>query len=360
MASHRRPKQPSRARVTFFGATAVATVALSSQTAQADPAPSVQDVQEEVDRLYQEAEAATEEYNGAKEREEELQAEVEELQDSTARGQEELNELRSTLGSVASAQYRNGGLDPSLQLFLSSDPDAYLDQASTLDQVSGKQAETLRLIEERQRTLDQQRQEATDRLAELEELRGELGDQKDTIQGKLNDAQSLLNTLTEEERQRIADEEAAAAAEAEARANRDASSRSGGAGAGGGGGTVESAGIGTSYGLTALNAAATKIGAPYVWSATGPDAFDCSGLTTWAFGQAGVSLPRTSQAQAGMGPALSQSQLAPGDLVFFYSDLHHVGIYAGNGQIIHAPRPGASVEYLSINAMPFQYGVRVG
>ncbi|ONK14976.1 NlpC/P60 family protein [Streptomyces sp. MP131-18] len=352
MASHRRPKQPSRARVTIFGATAAAaTVAISTQTAQADPAQSIEEVQEEVDRLYQEAEAATEEYNGAKEREEELQSEVEDLQDSTARGQEELNELRGTLGSVASAQYRNGGLDPSVQLFLSSDPDAYLDQASTLDQVSGKQAETLRLIEDRQRTLDQQRQEATDRLAELEDLRVELGDQKETIQGKLSEAQSLLNQLTDEERQRIADEEAAAAAAAADRASRDGESRGD---LGGSGGT------GTSYGHAALDAAAGKIGAPYVWGATGPSSFDCSGLTSWAFSQAGVSLPRTSQAQAGMGPALGMSELAPGDLVFFYSDLHHVGIYAGNGQIIHAPRPGSSVEYLSINAMPFQYGVRVG
>ncbi|MDT0346568.1 C40 family peptidase [Streptomyces litchfieldiae] len=348
MASHRRPKQPSRARITIFGATAAAaTAVISSQSAQADPGPSIDEVQEEVDRLYEEAEAATEEYNGAKEREEELQTEIEDLQDATARGQDELNDLRSSLGSLASAQYRTGGLDPSVQLFLSADPDAYLDQASTLDQVSGKQAETLRLIEDRQRTLDQQREEASDRLAELEELRGELSDQKDSIQEKLNEAQALLNQLTEEQQAEIAAQEAAAAAEAAERANRSDGR--------------ESLNLtGSSYGENALAAAATKLGSPYVWGATGPNSFDCSGLTSWAFSQAGVSLPRTSQAQAGAGPTVGMSELAPGDLVFFYSDLHHVGIYAGNGQIIHAPRPGSSVEYLSIDAMPFQYGVRIG
>ncbi|WP_059009030.1 C40 family peptidase [Streptomyces specialis] len=351
MASHRRPKSPGRARVTIFGATAAATVAITSQTAQADPEPTLDEVREQVDDLRHEAEVVTEEYNGAKERAEELQAEVDELQDSTARGQEELNDLRSGLGSVAAAQYRNGGIDPSLQLFLSADPDAYLDQASTLDQVSDKQAETLRLIEDRQRTLDQQRQEAGDRLAELEELRSQLDEQKETIQGKLNEAQSLLNQLTQEEQDRLAAEEAAEAERAAdaARADRSSDTR------------TEIVDLpGSSRGEAALSAAAGKIGAPYVWGATGPGAFDCSGLTSWAYAQAGVSLPRTSQSQAGIGTRVGLNELAPGDLVFYYDGLTHVGLYAGNGQILHAPSSGSFVRYDSVTSMPFQFGVRVG
>ncbi|WP_326599456.1 C40 family peptidase [Streptomyces sp. NBC_01803] len=350
MASHRRPKSPSRARVTFFGATAAATVAITSQTAQAEPDPTVDEVREQVDDLRHEAEVITEEYNGAKERAEELQAEVDDLQDSTARGQEELNELRSGVGSVASAQYRNGGIDPSLHLFLSADPDAYLDQASTLDQVSGKQAETLRLIEDRQRNLDQQRQEATDRLAELEELRGRLSDQKETIQDKLNEAQSLLNQLTEEEQARLAAQEQAEADRAAEAARADRSDE-----------RADFVDVpGSSRGSAALSAAATKLGSPYVWGATGPSSFDCSGLTSWAYAQAGVSLPRTSQSQAGAGTRVGLDQLAPGDLVFYYSGLSHVGMYAGNGQIIHAPSSGSVVRYDSVTSMPFQFGVRVG
>ncbi|RBM19809.1 NlpC/P60 family protein [Streptomyces sp. PT12] len=348
MASHRRPKQPSRARMTIFGATAAAaSVAISTQTAQAAPGQSLEEVQEEVDRLYEEAGSATDEYNGAKEREEQLQEEVEALQDATARGQQELNELRASVGSVASAQYRNGGVDPSVQLFLSSDPDAYLDQASTLDQVSGKQAETLRLIEDQQRSLDQQRDEASDRLAELEEVRTEVGDRKEEIQEKLSEAQALLNQLTAEQQAELEAQEAAEAAEAAERASRDS-------------GRPILDGSGSSYGEAALSAAISKLGSPYVWGATGPNAFDCSGLTSWAFAQAGVSLPRTSQAQAGAGTRVSMSELAPGDLVIYYSDLHHVGIYAGNGTIIHSPNSNSTVEYLGVDVMPFQFGVRVG
>ncbi|MFD5317305.1 NlpC/P60 family protein [Streptomyces sp. NPDC127098] len=350
MASHRRPKQPSRARVTFFGAaaTAAATVGMTAQSASAEPGTTKEEVQEEVDRLYEEAEAITEEYNGAKEREEELESEIDELQDSAARGQEELNELRANLGAVATAQYRTGGIDPSVQLFLASDPDAYLDQASRLSQVSGRQAETLRLIENVQRDLDQRRDEATDRLAELEQVRSDLSEQKDEIQGRLSEAQALLNQLTEEERAALAAEEAARQAEAQERANRDS------------GRTVITDGTSSSYGAAAVNAAASKVGLPYVWGATGPNSFDCSGLTSWAYAQAGVSLPRTSQSQATIGTRLSMNELAPGDLVFYYDDLHHVGLYAGNGQIIHAANPADGVEYLGVDVMPFMFGVRVG
>ncbi|TDC65548.1 C40 family peptidase [Streptomyces hainanensis] len=351
MASHRRPKQPSRARVTFFGAaaTAAATVGMTAQSASAAPDQTKEEVQEEVDRLYEEAEAITEQYNGASEREEELEAEIAEIQDSAARGQEELNELRANLGAVATAQYRTGGIDPSVQLFLASDPDAYLDQASRLSQVSGRQAETLRLIENAQRDLDQQQEEAGQRLAELEEVRSQLSEQKDDIQGRLGEAQALLNQLTEEERAALAAEEAARQAEAQERASRDSGDR-----------VTITDGASSSYGSAALSAAVSKLGSPYVWGATGPSSFDCSGLTSWAYSQAGVSLPRTSQSQATIGARLSMSELAPGDLVFYYDDLHHVGLYAGNGQIIHSPRPGSSVEYLGVDVMPFMFGVRVG
>lgn len=113
-------------------------------------------------------------------------------------------------------------------------------------------------------------------------------------------------------------------------------------------------------GAAALAAAQGKIGSPYVWGATGPSSFDCSGLTSWAYQQAGQSLPRTSQAQANAGTRIgSQSALKPGDLVLFYGDLHHIGLYAYNGQVLHAPKPGAAVRYEPIGNMPFAFGVRV-
>ncbi|GAA5002801.1 C40 family peptidase [Streptomyces hyderabadensis] len=347
MASHRRPKQPSRTRVTVLTTAAAAAVALSSQAANAAPSekPSKDEVKAKVDKLYEEAEQATEKYNGAKEKQEKLQKEISTIQDNVARGQEELNELRDGLGSMASAQYRSGGIDPSLQLFLSADPDNYLDKASTLDQLSGQQVEALKKIQTKQRDLAQQRSEASEKLKDLSATRTELGKKKKQVQGKLSSAQKLLNTLTAQERAALQEEEQRSnrASERQVLTGGKTTPASGRAGA-------------------AFAAAQSKIGTPYVYGATGPSSFDCSGLTSWAYAQAGVGIPRTSQAQANYGTRISSmSDLQVGDLVFFFSDLHHVGLYAGNGQVLHAPRTGTNVRYESMGTIggPFMFGVRV-
>ncbi|MFT2018548.1 NlpC/P60 family protein [Streptomyces sp. 796.1] len=364
MASHRRPKQPSRTRVTVLTATAAAAVALSSQAAQADPQPSKKDVKAQVDKLYEEAEVATEKYNGAKEKQDSLEKQVDALQDKVARGQGELNKLRNGLGSMATAQYRSGGVDPSLQLILSSDPDDYLDKASTLNQVTSKQAGSLKKIADTQRTLKQQREEAALKLKDLADTRKALGTKKRDIQDKLSKAQTLLNTLTAKERAELAKAE-------EERANRSNADRSkledgkdSGQGGEQGGNQDGGADAGNNVPTSgragaALAAAQTKIGSPYVWGATGPGSFDCSGLTSWAYAQADVKLDRTSEAQANNGTRIGRSALKPGDLVLFYGDLHHIGLYAGNNQVLHAPKPGANVRYESMDNMPFQFGVRI-
>jgi cell wall-associated NlpC family hydrolase len=328
--------------VSVLTATAAAAVALTTQSAQAEPKASEKEVKEKVDKLYEEAEAATEKYNGAKEKQKKLDKEIANLQDSVARGQDDLNDMRNGLGTMATAQYRTGGVDPSVQLFLSSDPDSYLDKASTLDQLSSKQAEALKKIQGKQRDLSQQRQEAADKLEDLDDAREELGEKKKAIQAKLSKARSLLNTLTADERARLAAEQA--------RADRAAAGRV----------DLGSDASASQRAAAALSAAKSKIGSPYVWGATGPSSFDCSGLTSWAYQQAGVSLPRTSQAQAGAGQQIGRGELAPGDLIIFYGDQHHVGFYAGNGQVLHAPKPGAGVRYESVDNMPFQFGVRIG
>ncbi|KAB1145554.1 hypothetical protein F7R91_17615 [Streptomyces luteolifulvus] len=344
MASHRRPKQPSRTRVTVLTTAAAAAVAFSANAANAAPSekPSKDEVKAKVDALYEQAEHATEKFNGAREKQEKLQKEISTIQDNVARGQEELNELRDGIGLAAAAQYRTGSIDSSLQLFLSSDPDDYLDKASTLDQLSSQQVEALKKIQDKQRELAQQRSEASAKLKDLASTRAELGKKKKEVQGKLAEAQRLLNTLTAAEK--------AALAEEEARASRSASER------------VELGNdtSASSRAAAAFQAAQSKIGSPYVYGASGPSSFDCSGLTSWAYAQAGVTIPRTSQAQASAGTRIySQSALQVGDLVLFYGDLHHVGFYAGNGQILHAPRTGTVVRYESINNMPFQFGVRI-
>ena len=345
MASHRRPKQPNRTRATVL-ATAAAAVALSTNTANAAPSenPTKDEVKAKVDKLYEEAEQATEQYDGAKEKQQKLQQEISTIQDNVARGQEELNKLREGIGSMAASQYRTGGMDPSVQLFLASDPDDYLDKASTLDQLSAQQVEALKKIQEKQRELAQERTEASGKLKDLAATRTELGKQKTEVQAKLAAAQKLLNTLTAKEKAALATEEA--------RANRSSSERV----------NLGNSTAASSRAAAAFQAAQSKLGSPYVYGASGPSSFDCSGLTSWAYAQAGVSIPRTSEAQANIGTRItSQSDLQVGDLVFFFNDLHHVGLYAGNGQILHAPRTGTVVRYESMSTIggPFMFGVRV-
>ncbi|MFJ6896402.1 NlpC/P60 family protein [Streptomyces hokutonensis] len=345
MASHRRPKQPSRTRVTVLTTAAAAAVAFSAQAANAAPSekPSKTDeVKAKVDTLYEQAEQATEKLDGAQEKQQKLQKEISTIQDNVARGQEELNKLRDGLGTMASAQYRTGGIDPSIQLFLSSDPSDYLDKASTMDQLSAQQVEALTKIQSKQRELAQERAEASTKLKDLSATRTELKKKKDEVKAKLAAAQKLLNTLTAKEKAALDAQQAQAANRSSSRVN------------------LGNTGSASGRAASAFAAAQSVIGSPYVYGASGPSSFDCSGLTSWAYAQAGVSIPRTSEAQANAGTRIySESDLKVGDLVIFYGDYHHVGLYAGNGQVLHAPHTGAVVRYEAIGNMTFEFGVRI-
>jgi cell wall-associated NlpC family hydrolase len=108
----------------------------------------------------------------------------------------------------------------------------------------------------------------------------------------------------------------------------------------------------------AVDTALAQQGDPYRWGATGPGAFDCSGLTTFAYKAAGIDLPRVSRAQSAHGTPVAKSDLRPGDLVFFYSPVSHVGMYIGNGQIVHAPSWGSTVKVVALDSMPSYSGAR--
>ncbi|MGA5816431.1 NlpC/P60 family protein [Kitasatospora sp. NPDC094028] len=367
MASHRRPKPAGRARVSILTGVAAAAVALSAQGAHADPQPTKDQVKEQVDKLNEQAEQATEKYNASQEKQQELQKQVSGLQDKIARQQGQVTDLQGGLAEIAGEQYRNGGISPTVQLMFNSSPDTFLSQAGTLNQVGGTQKNQLKELQDQQRKLDQDRNEAQGKLNELESTTKQLKSDKEEVQGKLKAAQDLLNTLTEQERQQLAAAEAKAAADAKAkadaakpaqstpdRASRDSSRSDLSA-------PAPVIAPGSSHGAAALQYAASKLGSPYVYGATGPGSFDCSGLMQWAFNQAGVSLPRTSQEQAGAGTRIGSdlSQAQPGDLLIFFGDAHHVGIYAGNGQVLHAPKPGAVVRYEAVSNMPLSSIVRV-
>lgn len=331
MASHRRP-----ARVTVLtAAAATAATAFGAVPASADPSGTPEGTRATVDRLFEEAEQATEGFNKADERADELRGTVARARDSVARGQERINRMRGALGSVAGAQYRSGGIDPALALLLSADPDSYLERASVLDRVAARQSLALGELQHEQRRLSQERAEAGRLLAELERSRTEVARHKRTVERKLAEARRALQSLTAEER-----------ADFEGRA-----SRSGREGPDGELPPLADLGPASSRAAAAVIAARSAIGKPYVWGATGPSAFDCSGLMVWSYRQAGISLPRTSQGQRYAGRQVPLSQAQPGDLVTYRGDASHVGIYAGNGQVIHAPYPGARVRYDPVGMM---------
>ncbi|WP_435211619.1 NlpC/P60 family protein [Streptomyces sp. bgisy034] len=349
MAAHRKPRQRSAggntARTAWTIALAGAATATGFDgTGHAEPQLTPAQVKAEVDQLYQEAEAATEKYNGAKEQADAARQRIRNLQDQTARKTEKLNSAREALGSMAAAQYRDGGLDPALQLALSEDPDRYLDGAEFAERAGNRQASSVASVRKQLREIEQLRGAAHVELTSLKSRQAELKRHKKTITGKLDSARDLLTRLTAEEQARLDDR-----ATRSSTGVRDARVSPGSA----------AAQAPNSRAAAAVSYAYAKLGSPYVWGATGPNAFDCSGLTQAAYREAGVSLPRTTYAQIDAGRRVSRSELLPGDLVFFYSGISHVGIYIGNGQMIHAPNPSAPVRVAPLDEMPFAGATRV-
>ncbi|WP_030679490.1 NlpC/P60 family protein [Streptomyces sp. NRRL B-1347] len=345
MGSHRRPaitgldRSARTATVTVLSAaTAAAALAVPASAAPVDTPAATK---ARVDRLYEQAEQATEAYNKADERADTLRRQVERSKDKVARGQERINEMRGAIGTLAEAQYRSGGIDPSLALMLSSDPDAYLEKASALDRISSRQTGHLTKLQRAQRALAQERTEAGRKLAELESSRKTVARHKRSVEDKLAKARRLLNSLSAAQREEY-----------------DRSSRS----TGGGESRPDLSTAGapaSSRAAAAIAAARSAVGKPYVWGANGPSGFDCSGLTQWSYAQAGVGLPRTSQAQRYAGTQVPLSQAQPGDLVTYRDDASHVGMYVGNGQVVHAPYPGAAVRYDPVGMMPVSSVTRV-
>ncbi|WP_328300378.1 NlpC/P60 family protein [Streptomyces sp. NBC_00435] len=343
MASHRKPRQrpltggTARSTVRTTAATlalaGAATATVLEGTSHADPQPTPSQVKAEMDRLYEEAEVATDRYNGAKEKADEAQRALEGLRDETARKTDQLNTARSALGSLAATQYRSGTLGAAVQLAMSDDPQQYLDRAALITRAGVRNAAEVSSVRRKLDEVGHLKEQAAGRLADLRAQQGELAGHKAEIEEKLTAAQRLLAKLTAEER---------AAYEA----------HSGGS-APSGSATQDPPPSDGSRAARAVAFAYGAIGKPYVWGATGPGSFDCSGLTQAAWRAAGVSLPRTTYTQINAGRRVSRDQLAPGDLVFFYSGVSHVGMYIGNGQMIHAPRPGSTVRIAPVDSMPW-------
>lgn len=396
MASHRKP----RTRIAGLRATpaigittaALTSVALLSQSAQAAPSapqkPSLEEVQKKVDDLYHQAGVATQKYNSAKERTEKQRKKVDTLLDGVAKRADKLNEARQELGTFAAAQYRTGAVSETATMMLADDPQGYFDQNHLSDRLTARQKKAVDDYQTQQASATKQRTKAAKSLETLSGSRDDLKTSKQTVQKKLGQARTLLSELTAEEKARLAaiekkKEEAAkrkaaelarkqeAEAEAKRKAAEEAAAKEreenketpdSGSGSDTGSGTGSGSGdTDSGYATKAakvINFAEAQIGKPYVWGATGPDSYDCSGLTQDAWKAAGISLPRTTWDQVEVGTTVKTADAKPGDLVFFYDDISHVGIYIGDGKMIHAPKPGANVRVESIYYMPIHSVVR--
>ncbi|WP_174855970.1 C40 family peptidase [Streptomyces hyaluromycini] len=332
MGSHRRLAPSSgfnRGAGAALCVLSAAAAALGAVPASAAPHA---DSRAEVDRLYQQAEEATQAYDKADERAGALRREVHDSQDRVARQQQRINTMREALGSLAGAQYRSGGIDPTVALLFSDDPQDYLDRASLIDRIDVRRAGQLRQLRTAMRELAQERTEAAGKLAELEHSRRAVASHKAVVENKLARARQLLNAMPAADRAAFEH-----ASRGDGRADLPA---------------LSDIAVSDGRAAAAIAAARSALGKPYVWGASGPSGFDCSGLMQWSYAHAGIHLPRTSQEQRYAGRQVPLSQAQPGDLVVYRSDASHVAMYVGNGQVIHAPYPGAPVRYDPVGMMP--------
>jgi cell wall-associated NlpC family hydrolase len=304
--------------------------------------PDIDTVQTRVDRLYQQAEQASERYNDARLSMRQASSRLRALDADVARQQAKVETVRDQVASSVVAQYQGQALTSTTQVLLSDDPDSFIDRLTTVSAYDDQQTQMMADFAVQAKRLEMRQAASSAELARIAATKRRLGAEKAEVDAKAAEAKKLLKALKER---------------AAARASR---SQERTAQAGGSASAAPSSVPASGRAAAAVRYAMAQIGNAYVYGAAGPSAFDCSGLTMMAWAQAGVALPHSSSAQMGSGRSVSQSELQPGDLVFYYSPVSHVGMYIGNGQIVNALNPGAGVRISGVNDMPYSGAVRPG
>jgi cell wall-associated NlpC family hydrolase len=328
----------SRALAIVAAATlSITSLVLIPGTGSAEPDLTIDQVQARVDALYEQAEAATERAHVIDLQVQDAKQQLDTLRAPIKKQQREFDSQREVMADMAADMYATGGIDPSMQMMLSASPDDFLLQAQSLDQVMRSQDADLRRAETARLALDQSKIRADQELDRLRDLQAEAQKQKDAANEKLAEAKELLSRLKAEQRARMERIQEQRAQEAAASARSAAPPTTSSAP------TITTSSSGSGRGATAAAFAKAQLGKPYVFGAAGPSAFDCSGLTMAAWAQVGVSLPHAASVQKAVTTPVASGSLQPGDLVFFYSDIHHVGIYVGGGMFVHAANPGDGV-----------------
>ncbi len=376
------------ARITVVVLTMAVLPALQPTPTSAGPIDDqrarVEQLTDELERLEETSDILAEDYVTAIDEKNRLDAEVTAAEQKVAEKEAEVEALRGELSQVAVQAYMGAGTNGLGPMFTGSDDftdELQRDQLSRVALSAGTATtdeleQAVADLEDERAALDATRNEAAEKAEQVEQAKQATDEKKAEYVEARAEAEAELGRLIQEEEerraresylrmQREAEEAAArqAAAAQQAQAQAQAQSRSGGGGGGGGGGGAQVAAVAapapaanapipaaSSRAGTAVNAAMSQLGTPYRYASAQPGvAFDCSGLTSWAWAQAGVSLPHQSRAQYDVVTHIPKDAAQPGDLLFFYSPISHVSIYLGGGQHVHAPNSGTTVSVASVN-----------
>ncbi|HIY40638.1 MAG TPA: C40 family peptidase [Candidatus Nocardiopsis merdipullorum] len=305
---------------------------LAPGTAHAEPTQD--EVEDRIEELNQEASGLVETYNQAEEDHKAAEVQYEELEEQVGDEEERYEELLGKVQQFANATYQTGELDSTTNVLTSDGPEALLEQNADLNYLSDNQISQLDEFGESSERLFSLKDEAEQALEDAEEALEEAEEAKDEVEEKIEEQETLLAQFPDSD------------------PSTDGADDSGGEYTGGAGGNAGAA----------LDFAYSKVGLPYVYGGTGPNGYDCSGLVQAAWRQAGVDLPRTTYAQANLGTQIhDMSALQPGDIMFFSGQSHN-GLYAGDGQMVHAPRTGRNIEVVGLAAYwagQFEFAVRL-
>ncbi|MFF8814109.1 C40 family peptidase [Streptomyces pactum] len=341
-----------------------------------DPEPAagaadLEAVHRKVESLYRQAEAATDAYNLARGAQGAQERAVVRISQAVLRASVEMDALTVQAGALARAQYRDGRVLPEARLLLSDDPQDFLDGVSLARKGRHATGGVIGRLARTRERLDRYAESASREWSRLDAERVKKETARKEINRKLNEAKKLESKLKKEERERLRRLEEEKARKAQEKWLRtgildrigESAANAGGGGTAGPGGDAAVGGAGgeaTPAGERAVEFARAQIGKDYVWGAEGPESYDCSGLTLKAWAAAGLVIPRTSQEQWRRLPRVEVTDLRPGDLIVYYRDATHVGMYVGDGVMVHAPRPGRQVTLAGAGSMPILGVVRPG
>ncbi len=300
-----------RAGAVVAAATFLSFAMMSFSTAQATPDPTVKDVE----NAFHQVEAVVEQVNQLGVEIKATKAEIADLSTDIARYQRSYDEQKDQLSAAIVAQQMDAPLGATVNLLGSKNPQAFLDGLGAVQALNTSRADALEKFGSTRKELKNRRTQLKDRMTDLKQDQKATKAKQADIRKKYDVAKADLARLT------TAQQTTFNFSDTNLNFEIDASGRA----------------------KKATDFAAAQLGDPYVWGGNGPNAWDCSGLTQHAMAAAGISIPRVVGPQYAASQHISMSDLQPGDLVF-YASMSHVGIYIGNGKVIHAPRPGKRVE----------------